>query len=110
MIRRPPRSTLVPFTTLFRSWFDNQTFFAGQQRTYPVAWPVPATAASGTYRVAIGVFSPGWATRYGWTNSAATFTVAVAAAPPPTPTPPPPPPAPGLPPLPAPGNYLLNAS
>src|SRR3712207_8215759 len=24
MIRRPPRSTLFPYTTLFRSWNDNQ--------------------------------------------------------------------------------------
>src|SRR2546427_9496084 len=23
MIRRPPRSTLFPYTTLFRSWFDS---------------------------------------------------------------------------------------
>src|SRR5256885_7260199 len=25
MIRRPPRSTLFPYTTLFRSWIDPQT-------------------------------------------------------------------------------------
>src|SRR2546426_3396876 len=25
MIRRPPRSTLFPYTTLFRSFFDHQT-------------------------------------------------------------------------------------
>src|SRR5687767_15326501 len=25
MIRRPPRSTLFPYTTLFRSWFDQLT-------------------------------------------------------------------------------------
>src|SRR3712207_7556869 len=24
MIRRPPRSTLFPYTTLFRSWYDRQ--------------------------------------------------------------------------------------
>src|SRR2546426_6893868 len=26
MIRRPPRSTLFPYTTLFRSYFDSPTF------------------------------------------------------------------------------------
>src|SRR2546429_6629765 len=29
MIRRPPRSTLFPYTTLFRSWFDGFTFIPG---------------------------------------------------------------------------------
>src|SRR5256885_7829520 len=28
MIRRPPRSTLFPYTTLFRSWADGQPFSA----------------------------------------------------------------------------------
>src|SRR5256885_11107865 len=27
MIRRPPRSTLFPYTTLFRSWNDNENLF-----------------------------------------------------------------------------------
>src|SRR5256885_7105032 len=34
MSRRPPRSTLFPYTTLFRSW-----------RETPVAWPAPDPAA-----------------------------------------------------------------
>src|SRR5258707_5898802 len=29
MIRRPPRSTLFPYTTLFRSQFFNDPFFGG---------------------------------------------------------------------------------
>src|SRR2546422_4908460 len=29
MIRRPPRSTLFPYTTLFRSLYDDLGFFAG---------------------------------------------------------------------------------
>src|SRR5256885_5419193 len=29
MIRRPPRSTLFPYTTLFRSWRRDQEFAAG---------------------------------------------------------------------------------
>src|SRR2546429_9964626 len=38
MIRRPPRSTLFPYTTLFRSWFAN---------IYPWHWRVllPISAA-----------------------------------------------------------------
>src|SRR5689334_24815262 len=30
MIRRPPRSTLFPYTTLFRSPFDHEWIIAGQ--------------------------------------------------------------------------------
>ena len=65
-------------TEAYQTWFDNQNFFSGMQRTYTVTWQAPATAASGTYRVAIGVFSPGWVTLYSWTNSAATFAVSTA--------------------------------
>src|SRR5205823_7423233 len=36
MIRRPPRSTLFPYTTLFRSRFD-----VGHRRPHPVAGRVP---------------------------------------------------------------------
>src|SRR5256885_5177917 len=36
MIRRPPRSTLFPYTTLFRSWFANAI----------VSWRYPLMAAS----------------------------------------------------------------
>src|SRR5260370_28010516 len=32
MIRRPPRSTLVPYTTLFRSWDDRQASETGLTR------------------------------------------------------------------------------
>src|SRR3712207_7434399 len=40
MIRRPPRSTLFPYTTLFRSWLAHSTFQSGlwidSQRRYDV--------------------------------------------------------------------------
>src|SRR5438477_5304120 len=35
MIRRPPRSTLFPYTTLFRSRLSDQ------QRWQPAQWPTP---------------------------------------------------------------------
>jgi hypothetical protein len=67
-------------------WFDNQSFAAGQQRTYTVTWQVPTTTVPGTYVVVIGVYAAGWATRYAWTNSAATFSVTAASTPTPAPT------------------------
>jgi hypothetical protein len=72
---------------VMQQWFDNQTFSAGQSRSYPLAWQTSTTEAAGTYRVSLGVFSPGWALQYSWTDSAATFAVAAPATPSPTPTP-----------------------
>src|SRR2546430_13628230 len=40
MIRRPPRSTLFPYTTLFRSL--NQARSVGDRRTGPKSTPSPA--------------------------------------------------------------------
>src|SRR3712207_7635293 len=34
MIRRPPRSTLFPYTTLFRSTMFNAVFFSGLEDVY----------------------------------------------------------------------------
>ena len=62
-----------------------QSFGAGQQRSYLVTWQVPSGAVLGTYRVAVGAYSPDWATEYSWNNSAVTFTVA--SPPPATPAP-----------------------
>ena len=59
----------------YQVWFDNQSFAANQTRPYSATWQVPAATALGTYRLAVGVYSPGWATRYIWTDSAATFSV-----------------------------------
>src|SRR5258708_29152912 len=41
MIRRPPRSTLFPYTTLFRSWSGNRLLFpfvGGEQPTFLRRW------------------------------------------------------------------------
>jgi hypothetical protein len=62
----------------------NESFGAGQQRSYPLAWAVPANASPGTYRVGLGVYSTDWAMEYKWTDSVTTFAVT---APPATPAP-----------------------
>ena len=70
----------------YQVWFDNQSFGAGQQRSYPVSWQVPADAARVAYVVKIGVYAPGWQTLYDWNAAAGTVTV-TAPAPSPSPTP-----------------------
>src|SRR3712207_7219087 len=48
MIRRPPRSTLFPYTTLFRSGTDRQAARPGQRcRACPA---IPHPALSGAFR------------------------------------------------------------
>ena len=68
---------------VYQVWFDNQIFAANETRTYAATWQVPPGATPGTYRLGLGVYSPGWATRHSWTDAAATFSV-VAPAPSPT--------------------------
>src|SRR5256885_10902947 len=48
MIRRPPRSTLFPYTTLFRSWFETEALKATK-------------SASGIIGTLLGPRSPGTA-------------------------------------------------
>jgi hypothetical protein len=62
-------------TKLYQQWWDNQTFIAGQQRTYTANWIVPATTAAGTANIRIGVFKPGWGTVYHWNASAGPITI-----------------------------------
>ena len=80
-------------TKVFQDWVDNQAFAAGQQRFFSFPWNVPAGAATGTYTVMVGVFSPGWGTSYAWNANAGTLTVSTA---PPSPSPSP---SPSLPPV-----------
>jgi hypothetical protein len=64
------------FTKVHQEWFDNQSFTAGQQRSFPVTWNVPAGASTGAYAVMIGVFHPGdWTPNYHWNNNAGTVNV-----------------------------------
>jgi hypothetical protein len=60
---------------VFQKYYDNQTFTAGQQQQYTTPWTVPIGAAVGTYRVKIGMFSPGWGTLYSWNDNVAQFSV-----------------------------------
>lgn len=75
-------------TRVHQQWFDSQAFTAGQQRFFPVTWNVPGGAATGTYTVMIGVFSPGWGTNHAWNAGAGTIGVTTSSTPTPTPTPP----------------------
>jgi hypothetical protein len=55
--------------------YDNQTFAAGQTRTYTNTVQVPLTAQPGTYTVKVGTFSPGWGTVYNWNDHAGSYSV-----------------------------------
>src|SRR3712207_8058402 len=47
MIRRPPRSTLFPYTTLFRSGGTDQRMF----KSFPVTYPHGRVAQMGVYQI-----------------------------------------------------------
>lgn len=58
-----------------QTFFDNQSFTAGQKRTYTFTCSTRRAAAKGTYTVKIGIFTPGWGSLYHWNDNAAQFTV-----------------------------------
>jgi hypothetical protein len=74
------------FTKVFQQVLDNQSFSAGQTRTFASNWQVPPAAKVGTYTVMIGVFSPGWSALYSWNGAAGNVVVSLAATPRPTST------------------------
>jgi hypothetical protein len=59
----------------FQTWYDGQSFGAGQRREYSASWTVPGGAPAGTYTLKVGVFSPGWGQLYSWQNQVAQFGV-----------------------------------
>src|SRR4029077_18532219 len=69
-------------TLTFQKWFRNDSFAAGEQRSYPITWSVPNAAALGTYGVTLSAYSQGWKSLFGIKPSAATLAVNAAAAPP----------------------------
>lgn len=59
-----------------QQYFTGQTFTAGQTRSYPVTWPVPAGAPNGAWTVRIGVFEQTFTDLLYWNGNAAQITVA----------------------------------
>src|SRR5262249_54204913 len=102
--RGPATNVLVDVGTysssgqkVFQSYADNQSFTAGQTRTYAIPWQVPSTTGAGSYTLVVGIFGPGWGTLQAWNGSAGSLTVSSVA---PTSTPVPPSPTPTNTPLP----------
>ena len=62
-------------TKVWQTYYDNQNL-TGQAQTYTANWTVPASQATGGYRLAVGIFAPGWSSNYAWNGNAATFNVA----------------------------------
>jgi hypothetical protein len=60
---------------VFQQFWDNQTFAAGETRTYTAAWAIPANGATTTYTVKAATFSAGWASLLSWNNDVAEFAV-----------------------------------
>src|SRR5262249_27032572 len=57
---------------ILQQFAAGQSFRVGRRKTLQWTWTVPAAQATGSYRVAIGVFSAGWTTLYVWVSQAAT--------------------------------------
>jgi hypothetical protein len=58
--------------------FDDQSFAAGETKTFTTDWTVPASAKPGDYVVKVGVFRPHWGQggkSYDYNDSAAVITV-----------------------------------
>ncbi|MBV9893828.1 MAG: hypothetical protein JO020_06650 [Chloroflexi bacterium] len=62
-----------------QQFWDNQSFRAGQTRTYQTSWSVATNAATGAYSIQVGIFSPGWGTLYAWNANAGSVSVATTA-------------------------------
>ncbi|HVA40997.1 MAG TPA: hypothetical protein VNF49_10055, partial [Candidatus Binataceae bacterium] len=60
---------------VFQTYYDNRSFGGGVAQSFAQSWRVPTNAKKGTYRVMVGVFSPGWGTLYAWNSAAVSFTV-----------------------------------
>ena len=73
-----------------QQYWDNQSFAAGETKSFTTTWVVPTTVVTGAYSVKIGVFAPGWGTLHHWNSAAGQFSVGSAsstATPTPTSTP-----------------------
>jgi hypothetical protein len=61
-------------TKVAQTFYQSQTFGAGQNAHYNWKYAVPATAATGNYTLKVGVFNSAWSLVY-WDNTAVTFPV-----------------------------------
>jgi len=61
-----------------QQFYDNQSFATNQSSPFTFNFPVPA---SGTYKVSVGVFKPGWTGIYAWFDQVATITASGASTP-----------------------------
>jgi fibronectin type 3 domain-containing protein len=69
-------------TAVMTTYWTGQNFAAGQTLTFAYTWNSPASLATGTYSVDIGVFDSTWAHNYYWNGSAASITISTSQAPP----------------------------
>ena len=60
---------------VYQQYYDDQVLAAGRPAEFRATWQVPQTASLGTHIVLVGVFSPGWGTRYYWADDAAEIAV-----------------------------------
>jgi hypothetical protein len=54
---------------------NNIPVIAGQPKSVPFVWSVPADLPEGTYSVSLGIFGANWTTMYSWLAGVATFKV-----------------------------------
>ena len=57
---------------IFQHFYEGETIAAGTQKTYSTSW---MPTASGQYRMAIGVFTTGWAQGLYWNNNSVDISV-----------------------------------
>src|SRR5258708_34084796 len=109
MIRRPPRSTLFPYTTLFRSWqsFPGGPLTSGQ--SYNVSWSVSGGSSISHTNVHWDT-DPARAQTSSATYSTFNFSTTPCSSPKSFPPHSPPPPFPGPPPLPLLTPAAVNGS
>jgi hypothetical protein len=88
---------------VYQQFADNQSFSAGQTRSFNFNWASPSNQTSGQYTLSVGVFTSDWRTNYAWSGNAASFNLSSGVNPTPTSTP-------GLTPTPTPpaGSYTLS--
>jgi Glycoside hydrolase family 44 len=64
------------------TYWTGQNFTAGQTLQFAYTWNSPASLATGTYSVDIGVFDSTWSHNYYWNGSAGSITISNLQAPP----------------------------